>query len=113
MREEVERNHPGVHTSPNFSEIQSFVTQCFKKEKDGNDAAPGAGRGSRGANDDLPSDLKEAVVSTVDLFGGQLKPFWVLCHLELQFSTKHVDQHKEDPSKLARKKIGEWRNRKK
>jgi hypothetical protein len=40
MLERLQLAHPDLYTLPSFAEIQSFVSQCFNREKDGNSEEP-------------------------------------------------------------------------
>jgi hypothetical protein len=40
MMEKIQLAHPDFYTLPNFVAIQSFVSQCFNKEKDGKSEEP-------------------------------------------------------------------------
>jgi hypothetical protein len=113
MLEKLREAHPDVYTLPNFSEIQSFVSQCFSREKDGNSEEPipscttsqGRRRGNRAedSNDEMEQEISEIVQS----FGGQIQPKYVLMRLRDQFSTAAVDSQKNKLQKIITKKRSE------
>lgn len=108
MMERLWLAHPGVYTLPNFLEIQSFVSQCFNREKDGNIEEPilnSNGQGQRRENEvEMNEEMKEAMAKIVQYYGGHIQPRYVLLRLRDQFSTAAVDSQKVDLTKLIAKK---------
>ena len=111
MMERLRLAHPGVYTLPNFLEIQSFVSQCFNREKDGNIEEPipdSTGQGRRRENEvEVNEEMKEAMAKIVQYYGGHIQPRYVLSRLRDQFSTAAVDSQKVDLTKLITKKRSE------
>jgi hypothetical protein len=111
MMERLRLAHPGVYTLPNFLEIQSFVSQCFNREKDGNIGEPipnSTGQGRRRENEvEVNEEMKEAMEKIVQYYGGQIQPRYVLSRLRDQFSTAAVDSQKVGLTKLITKKRSE------
>jgi hypothetical protein len=99
MLEQLQRAHPAVYTLPNFTEIQSFVNQCFAKEKTGKTAAPAPGRMTGST---LSAAQKETVLAIVHRFGGQIKPLWVYKSFARQFPAASAASEKEVKSEVTK-----------
>jgi hypothetical protein len=114
--ERLQLAHPDLYTLPSFAEIQSFVSQCFNREKDGNSEEPIPNSTSRrrchrgnGVVEANPNEetLEEAIATIVDYYGGNILPKYVLLRLRDQFSTALVDSQKANLTKLITKKRSE------
>ena len=108
--ERLQLAHPDLYTLPNFAEIQSFVSQCFNREKDGNSEEPIPSstsqrrqRGNGVVEVTENEEMEEAISMIVHYYGGNILPKYVLSRLRDQFSSAAVDSQKSNLTKLITK----------
>jgi hypothetical protein len=103
MLERLQLAHPDFYTLPNFVEIQSFVSQCFNREKDGNSEEPIPNstsqrwqRGNGVVEVMENEEIEEAIAMVIVHYyhGGNILPKYVLSILRDQFSSAAVDSRK-------------------
>jgi hypothetical protein len=116
MMEKLQLAHPDLYTLPNFAEIQSFVSQCFNKEKDGKSKEPipyGTTSQRRQKENGVVEvvieneDMEEAIATIVGYYDGNILPKYVLSRLKDQFPSAAVDSQKTYLTKLITKKRSE------
>jgi hypothetical protein len=118
MLERLQLAHPDLYTLPNFAEIQSFVSQCFNREKeDRNSEEPipnstgrrwhQKGNGVVEVTQNDETMLEEAIEMIVRFYGGNILPKkYVLSRLRDQFSTATVDSRKANHKTHNKKEVG-------
>jgi hypothetical protein len=116
MLEKLQLAHPDLYTLPNFAEIQSFVSQCFHREKDGNSEEPiqnhTTSQGRRQRRNGVVEvtqneEMEEAISTIVCYYGGNILPKYILSRLRDQFPPAAVDSQKTYLTKLITKKRSE------
>jgi hypothetical protein len=115
MLEKLQLAHPDLYTLPNFAEIQSFVSQCFHREKDGNSEEPIPNcttsqrrqRGNGVVEVTQNEEMEEEISTIVRYYGGNILPRYVLSRLRDQFPSAAVDSQKTYLTKLITKKRSE------
>jgi hypothetical protein len=100
MLEKLQLAHPDLYTLPNFAEIQSFVSQYFHREKDGNSEEPiqnhTTSQGRRQRRNGVVEvtqneEMEEAISTIVCYYGGNILPKYILSRLRDQFPPAAVD----------------------
>jgi hypothetical protein len=104
MEKRLWEMYPGIYTKPSFTEIQSFVSQLFSKEKKNEDTLPVDVFGADDDDDIIDDDeikLVKKALEVMDLYCGLIMPQSVLYHLEIY--GEDVETHKEAIKKAVRK----------
>ena len=102
MLEQLRRKYPGTYRLPSFVELQSYIGQLFKLQKEGKlDLETGALRGetsgsnndaddesvyesdSNGEDDEVEQGIR-AAKGIIDAYGGLIEPKWVKMKIENQ-----------------------------
>ena len=80
MRDYLIKQHPDIFTLPGFTEIQSFISQLFNKEKQGKEA------GSSQKELKVAKKYRSAIYAIVDKYGGKIMPEYVEIKFRSEFS---------------------------
>lgn len=106
---------PGLYTLPEFTEIQSYISRVFTKEKKGTNASPVTSDDDDDDDEEEEDDVLdgeqraviEAALAVVDKYAGVIQPQYVLVHLKMHHG-EEILQHKEATKRAITKRKAKW-----
>lgn len=114
MLEKLRDLFPGIYTLPSFTEIQSFISQLFTKQKKNENTTPADDFDDEDESvDEDENDLVQAAIEVVDSYAGSIKPSWVQVYLVMRHGESGVTEHLPAVKKAIGKSRNKWKNQSK